>query len=58
MIFAPRALHFCYCLILVHFTGRSRGAEDENSSGAIGGPQASSGEDTNIVLDQGKLRYI
>jgi hypothetical protein len=36
------------------YAGRSRGEEDGNSSGAsprdVGGPQASSGEDANIVV--------
>jgi hypothetical protein len=40
----------------------SRGAEDENLSGAtqgvFGGPQASSDEDTNLALDQDKPQCI
>jgi hypothetical protein len=60
--FAPHALCFLLVSHTCAFCVRPHGAEIKYSSGAdpkeCGGPQASSGEDTNITLDQGKPQCI
>jgi hypothetical protein len=40
--------------IRVDHTKSKAEAQEEQSSGEYGGPQAPSGEDTNIVFEQGK----
>jgi hypothetical protein len=55
---APHAMHYFNFWPSFAYTSRSHGAEDRNQAlqvqWRIGGPQASSGEDTNLVLDRGK----